>query len=143
MRENHGLYRPLLKWSATDAIEACRAQSLPINPLYSRGMSRVGCMPCVMSNKFEIRQIALRFPEVSDRIREWETMVGAVSRRGVSTLLHHVKKYDNPHDTEEIRSKENIDAQVAWSMTSRGGTQFDLFATLDPPACESNYGLCE
>ena len=143
VRENHGLYRPLLKWRATDAIEACRAQSLPINPLYSLGMSRVGCMPCVMSNKAEIRQIALRFPEVIDRIREWEAMVGNVTRRGASTLLHHIKKYDNPHDTEEIRTKENIDAQVAWSMTSRGGTQFDLFATLDPPACESSYGLCE
>ena len=37
-------HRPILRWTVADVIEAHRTAGLELNPLYSQGMSRVGCM---------------------------------------------------------------------------------------------------
>lgn len=137
-----GLYafRPLVDWTAKQVFEYHDSHNIKPNPLYLLGMSRVGCMPCINVNKAELRQISGRFPEIIDRVSEWERKVGCCSKRGFSTLIC---KKDDRDDRREIFASLNIRQSVMWSKTTRGGRQFDLFSTLAPRECSSSYGLCE
>lgn len=143
-REDRGggftIYRPILTWTAQQTIDFVRSRGIDLNPLYSQGMHRVGCMPCINARKSEIAEIARRFPEHVERIAEWERLVGEASKLGASTFFHAQKKRLS---TEEAVKQANIRAIVEWSKTTRGGKQYDLLHDDDPPACASAYGLCE
>ena len=131
------IYRPLVDWSKQSCFELLARHGVQPNPLYKLGCSRVGCMPCIMAKKSEIREIAARWPEHIDKIREWERVVGLCSRRGTSTFFEASKT----PGTADYRS--HIDAVVEWSKTGRGGMQYSMDALIEPPTCSSLYGLCE
>lgn len=137
-----GLYinRPILRWTAADCFEAMAFMGVEPNPLYRLGMKRVGCMPCVNAAKNEVLEIAKRWPEVIDRIAEWEFLVGAAGKRDDPCSSF----FPAPDDGRgELRGRD-IRTYVQWSKTSRGGRQLDLLRALAPPqACSSSYGLCE
>jgi hypothetical protein len=97
-------------------------------------------MPCINVNKAELREISKRFPEHIDRIAQWEALVGKASKRGYSAMLSDAHE---SKDRREIFADLNIRARVAWSMTSRGGRQIDIFSDEPVLACASAYGLCE
>lgn len=125
-------YRPIHKWSAQDCFDMHTKYGIEPNPLYKKGMGRVGCMPCINCRKDELRAIAERYPEEIDRIEKWEHIVGAASRRGSATLFTSDQR---GHGVREL---------VEWSKTTRGGKHYDLIAmTEDNSACSSVYGLCE
>lgn len=130
---NMFIYRPIVDWSAEQVFEYIKSNGQKPNSLYKRGMSRVGCMPCINVNKEELKQIALRFPEHIERIAEWEKIVREVSRAGMSSFLYTGK----PGGTD-------IWERVEWAKTTHGGKQYDLLGSLeDAAACSSAYGLCE
>lgn len=137
-------YRPILRWKVADVFDAHHLMGIKPNPLYMQGAGRVGCMPCVNCNKDELRQIAQRWPEEVDRVREWERLVSLSSKLGCSTFFSAV---DDPTYKEgDIITHESfgIDRMVEWSMTSHGGRQFDLTRVFaDASSCSSIYGLCE
>lgn len=135
-----GIYNhlPILRWTAADVFEAHRLCGIRPNPLYSLGCDRVGCMPCINAGKDEILNIARRWPEHIDRIREWESIVGDASKRGHSTF------FPSPGDSENAMERGAIDQVVMWAQTSRGGKQLDWDrAYSEAPACASSFGLCE
>ncbi|WP_301154280.1 phosphoadenosine phosphosulfate reductase family protein [Metapseudomonas otitidis] len=139
-------YRPILKWDVPAVFEAHRYMGVKPNPLYSQGMGRVGCMPCINCRKDELREIALRFPEVIDRIERWEGLVSEACKRGGSTFFHSAHSHGPLTDLSaaDIVSIANIRQAVEWSKTTRGGVHYDLLAGLaDATACSSAYGLCE
>lgn len=124
-------FRPLVDWTALDVFEYCGKRGIKPNPLYLQGMNRVGCMPCINVNKDELREIAARFPEQIDRIRDWERIVHDVSRAGMASMLHS-------------GCFETIDERIEWAKTTRGGKQFNLLDDLiDYKVCSSAHGLCE
>lgn len=138
-------YRPILSWSANDVFTFHRKHGVKHNPLYELGMGRVGCMPCVNCRKDELSEIAGRFPEVIERLAEWERLVSLASKRGSPTFFPAV---NDPtvsatdaikHDTHGIRR------MAEWASTDRGGRQFDLLGEMtdEAPQCSSIYGLCE
>jgi len=131
--------RPILDWTADRVFDAHRAAGIEPNPLYRLGMSRVGCMPCINASKDEVLEIATRFPEVIERIAEWERIVAVASKRGAASF------FSAPNDGRGDRVGRNIAQVVQWSKTSRGGKQFDMLRDpeADAPACSSSYGLCE
>lgn len=134
-------YRPLLRWTASDVFTIHHKHGVDPNPLYKQGMGRVGCMPCIMCRKDELSQIARRFPEVIERIAEWEQLVSYTAKRNFSTFF---TTFLAPGRTNDDFEKRGIRAAVEWSMTVRGGQQFDLFKATDPiPECSSHYGLCD
>lgn len=137
-------YRPILEWKVADVFAMHQKHGVKPNPLYSQGMSRVGCMPCVNADKAELREIAYRFPEELKRIAEWERLVSQASKQG-STTMFCATNDPTVKSTDDIHfSTHGIDRMVAWSGTKRGGRQVDLIAT-DPvayPECSSRYGLC-
>lgn len=144
-------YRPILKWDVAAVFEAHRAAGIKPNPLYSQGMGRVGCMPCINCRKGELREIAARFPEHIDRIAHWEDLVRQASKRGGATFFaganaKHQQGSIKAMSPEEIVAIANIRQAVEWSRTTRGGIQYDLMASdgeTDASACSSAYGLCE
>ena len=144
------IYRPLVDWSAADVFAAHERSGVPWNPLYQMGMSRVGCMPCINVRKLELREIANRFPEHIDRIREWEVVIGEASKQDTATFLPASNRMSEAQKEEVLSPAEiveigNIDAQVAWSRTSFGGRQYELSGVADKDigVCDSWYGLCE
>ncbi|WP_447650966.1 phosphoadenosine phosphosulfate reductase domain-containing protein [Pseudomonas abietaniphila] len=136
-------YRPILKWDVAAVFEAHRYMGVKPNPLYAQGMIRVGCMPCINCSKDELREIALRFPEVIDRISRWEGAVSRAAKRGAASFFT-VKNMDvKDLSAIEVMDLANIRATVEWSKTTRGGNQYDLLIATDADACSSAYGLCE
>lgn len=101
-------YRPLLTWSTEDVFDYIHKHGLKHNPLYDAGFTRVGCFPCIMARKSEIKLIAERFPEEINRLRNWEELVSKSSKRGSYTFF-------KPKD-----GRVGIDATVEWSKTGRG-----------------------
>ncbi len=130
-------YRPILRWTAADAFEAHHIAGLQPNPLYTQGMSRVGCMPCINAGKDEVLEISKRFPGHIERIAMWEQMVAQASKRQDASF------FPDPHRDAHL-NKRGIYNIVEWSKTQRGGQHIDwIRATEEPKACQSAYGLCE
>ncbi len=101
-----------------------------INPLYRLGFSRVGCAPCINSGKDDVRLWAARFPEMIDKVRQWEKEVG--------------RTFFPPTVPGKVINW--VDEVVAWAKTSHGGKRTLLpFVEADAEAgvCSSKYGLCE
>ena len=130
-------FRPLVDWTAQQTVDFVRSQNCPLNPLYSQGQSRVGCV-CINTNKQGLAQTAYRYPEEIDRIEDWEWLVGQVSKRGFSTFMCDA---DDRKDRRAIFAELNIRARVEWAKGDNGTV--DLFDRLDLPVCASAYGLCE
>jgi 3'-phosphoadenosine 5'-phosphosulfate sulfotransferase (PAPS reductase)/FAD synthetase len=117
---------PLASWGKQRCFDSVKGE--PINPLYSLGFGRVGCAPCINNGKEDIARWALRFPEMIDKIRDWET-------RTRITFF--------PPCVPGMTANNFIDEVVEWARTDRGGYQFNILKELDRPACESKFGLCE
>lgn len=118
---------PLVDWPKQWCFDYCKAHSEPVNELYTLGFNRVGCAPCINSNKDDILNWALRFPQMIDKIRGWE------ERTGLTFFM--------PMRRDSVRN--GVDEVVAWAKTSHGGRQTEFPIIQERLACESKYGLCE
>lgn len=148
------IYRPILDWKAEDCFAQHKKFGVNHNPLYERGMGRVGCMPCIHCTKPEMREISRRFSEELERVHEWELLVSEAAKRDAATFMdaRQTFKYRNhrdltPEDSADINCTEyGINTYAEWASTARGGKQFDLIHAIeavDVPQCSSQYGLCE
>src|SRR3990167_4791532 len=115
------IVRPILKWTAKQVFDFHEKEGIKPNPLYKLGMNRVGCMPCINVSKDELFRINQRFPKHIDRIKEWEKVVGMVSKSQHSTFFYHSD------------GKGSILDDIEWSKTVYGGKQYDLFKTQETP----------
>ena len=119
---------PVADWTKKMCFDYVKAHGEKINPLYALGFSRVGCAPCINSSKDDILAWAKRFPEMIDKIREWERRVGR-------TFF-----FSRENSNGDLQWVDDV---VAWSKTAHGGKNLDLLRAMEPPACESKYGLCD
>jgi len=130
--------RPILGWTAERTFTMAKRHGIKPNPLYSMGFKRVGCMPCIHCGKDEMFQIQARFPEVIDRIREWERMVAQATPWQCATF------FSSDTIPGEGYSRAHIDAVVRWSKTHYGGKRIGFGLTKpETTECSSIYGLCE
>jgi 3'-phosphoadenosine 5'-phosphosulfate sulfotransferase (PAPS reductase)/FAD synthetase len=133
-------YRPILQWKAEDCFDMHKKHGIEWNPLYSQGMGRVGCMPCIMVRKGELAEIVRRFPEELARLAEWESLVSQATKRG-STTFFDGRIAARILDDENIHhSTHGVHLFKEWAMTNRKGETQDFG---DVPVCASQYGLCE
>lgn len=135
VQEEEGLFsvRPLLNWKLEKVLAIHKRHGLKLNPLYMKGMRRVGCMPCMMCGKDEMYQIARRFPEHIDRLREWESILKEVSKRGMTTF------FPSKLVPGKAPNRATIDGVVKWAFTLRGGKQYDLLKTLPLPEYQNAF----
>lgn len=149
-------WRPLIDWQIEDVLAIHAKYGVPLNPLYGMGATRVGCFPCINSNKREMRMLASSFPERINQIREWEGDFD--SRNGMSTFFPRNKVPARFRSKTITTAKGKpmrvctIDDVVAWAKTGwRGkGNAPDLnglfryqIAELEPVLCLSQYQACE
>lgn len=153
------VWRPLVEWTVEDVIAIHRRHGLRPNPLYLRGVERVGCWPCILSRKAEIRMVADTDPARIDLIRGLE---GGVAReaerryaeqgetftsRGLAEPTFFQAKTGITERPDGSKTHDGscwpIDRVVEWSHTKRGGKEFEPFAA-DPgdQGCV-RWGLCE
>lgn len=138
-------YRPLLTMTADDVIGAIRQFGDEPNPLYRLGMNRVGCMPCIMARKAELRVIAQRWPEEVARVEEWEALAAQASKRGAATFFGPDRTPEGAAMAERGATSDypGVRQVMEWARTARGGRQYDLLNDMPPGECASEYGLCE
>lgn len=143
-------YRPILQWTVEDVFAMHRKHGIKPNPLYSQGMGRVGCMPCIHARKDELLEIGLRFPEEINRVMEWERIVGEASKRDMATFFATAQLAgpQQTSDSSEISlATHGIWQAIEWAKTGRGGRQYDIFRVEGEhegvALCSSIYGLCE
>lgn len=157
------LLHPICDWTKQMCFDYVQFHGEQINPLYTLGFNRVGCAPCVNSGKQDIRAWAERFPEMIDKVRDWErrvgkTFFGALTPKACKASAEYqdrveewkeaCRKADERGETKTpekpVRPPEClnwIDQVVKWSKTVHGGYQLQI---IEPrPTCESQYGLCE
>lgn len=124
METYHGFpeWRPLLDWKVEDVFLFHRKHNFTRNPLYDLGFERVGCMPCIMSTKGEIRLMASLFPERVNLIRDAENNMTGFN--GFNSFFHK-KTVPLRYRSKAIKTKAGttemvptIDDVVAWSRTA-------------------------
>lgn len=151
------MYRPLIHWTAQDVFAFAKAKGLEPNPLYKMGFCRVGCFPCINASKAELAQIGRVFPEVVDRLMEWEAAVADASKRGKATFFAPDVTPEGAAIGAAARARGGMTIEESatthwpnarnvfdWAKTTRGGRQYDLLGFADDGlSCTSQYGLCE
>lgn len=139
-------WRPLIAWTEQQVIDIHARHGLRPNPLYLAGARRVGCYPCIYANKAEIRRIADSDPDRIERIRRLESDVVGAARARAETRGEVLER---PPAFFLMRRRDGgsgfvpIDEVIAWSRTSRGGRQQDMFAAEPADAGCMRWGLCE
>jgi 3'-phosphoadenosine 5'-phosphosulfate sulfotransferase (PAPS reductase)/FAD synthetase len=115
-------WRPLLHWKIEDVFLLSKRYGIPLNPLYGMGALRVGCLPCIMSRKSEIRMIAQKFPDRIVKLRREEASVNDCGSG--SSSFFPMKTVPPQHRTREITTRDGrqmkvptIDDVLAWSRT--------------------------
>jgi len=137
-------WRPLIHWTIPDVLAIHHKHGIPINPLYRKGFGRVGCMPCIMANKTDIRLVAKHYPGRINTIRELEQF--SVAERVRRNALEP-GRYAHKGGTFFLAGKRNpgevtpIDRVVAWSKTKRGG-KLPLIDETPDSGC-FRWGFCD
>jgi len=149
-------YRPLIDWSIRDVLAIHEKYNIPLNDLYGKGAKRVGCFPCIMSNKAEMRALSQYFPERINQIRQWEQEFNNLN--GMSTFFprNHVPL---PYRTKEIVTSKGeimrvatIDDVIRWAKSGYrahgqapdiDGLFDDQLRDLPPSLCIAQSLACE
>ena len=167
------VWRPLIHWTLDEVIAIHKRHDVKPNKLYLMGMDRVGCWPCINSNKAEVRKIAELDPAKIDEIRALEAEVRdmawvryqkrlaafeagvTLSKRDRELLLDEhgaVKPFSPPCFFQSPLKGEQdkcwpIDRVVEWSRTRFGGRvldqQMDLLNFGGINDGCMRWGLCE
>jgi 3'-phosphoadenosine 5'-phosphosulfate sulfotransferase (PAPS reductase)/FAD synthetase len=135
--------RPILGYTIDDVKAIHARHGLELNPLYKLGMGRVGCMPCIMANKDELKSIADRFPEVFDKVADLEDKLGRTFWTAGDTPTRFCSKVAVTKDGRHVPVPTARDVRT-WATTERGQAPGQVPMFEPPvPACSSKYNLCE
>ena len=139
------VWRPLLRWTEQEVIDIHKRHELVPNPLYLKGANRVGCWPCILSRKEEIRLVADTDPARIDRMRELERLVTIGQKDRAASKGETLA--NNPGWFQAKTGGGGqcwpIDEVVKWSRTSSGGKQYELFSADAKDQGCMRWGLCE
>lgn len=137
------VWRPSLHLTVAEVIETHHRHGVPLNPLYLRGHSRVGCRICIFETKASLRLIADTDPETIDVVDAAELEFTAERARrnasGEGNFKHPRATFFMPKTPGEVLP---IRDAVMWSRTDRGGRQLPL---IQPPPSDGcfRWGMCE
>ncbi|MCK5012205.1 MAG: phosphoadenosine phosphosulfate reductase family protein [Candidatus Omnitrophica bacterium] len=127
------LWNPIITWSAAEVFAIHKKYRIDINPLYKKGLKRVGCFPCVNAGRNELIVLARHYPDRIAEIREVEKQTG---------LSYLPRRKFNKITGEAI--VWTIDQHVAWALKTLDG-QMEL-GTIKQESTICAYaglGVCE
>jgi len=128
------VWRPLIRWTEEDVIAMHQRHDIRPNPLYLLGSDRVGCWPCIFSNKKSLRILAKEHPDRIREIRQFEEELNA-QRRSRNPDAAEVSWFS--HKGQAVP----IDRVIDWAHRDKTGQE--LFASGDREAGCMRWGLCE
>lgn len=133
-------WRPLIRWKYADVLAIHEKYGIPMNPLYEAGAERVGCFPCIMSKKHEIRNIANSFPDRIDLLQAKEVEIGSSFFAPNRTPKRFHSGSCIAKDGKTV-TFPYINDVVRWSMTGKRAKGSYLDDPPEPISCSS--GFCE
>lgn len=106
---------PIVDWEDHDVWEYIHSEKICLNPLYERGLTRVGCIGCPMAGKGRYKEFAW-FPTYQKAyLRAFEKMLENRKKQGKLENTIHWK------DAESVfrwwMEDKNIEGQMAFSWT--------------------------
>lgn len=129
--------RPIFHWSAQDVIDYILANGQRPNPLYERGYSRVGCLPCIMCRKREVQLIS-KDAWAAKRLIDAEQRMKDETERG-STFFS-----PGYIPTRFCANGQYPSVEEVFKYVRRFDAQLDMFEPEEGYSCMSVYhGLCE
>ena len=134
------ILRPLFEWTSQDVIDYILANNQDVNPLYKRGVSRVGCYPCIMARQLEVKILSKDAPMLQ-RLVQLEKDVNNARDYGKASFFPKVyipyafcREYGN--GVPSIMDVVNY--------VTRNDDVLDMFEPEEGYSCMSIYhGLCE
>lgn len=96
---------PILQWTEADVWKFIEQYHLPINPLYQRGYTRVGCLFCPMSNIKSIQR------EVKDYPKYYQAML---------RLIHRIRAEKFDESNPDVWG-DFTDEEVFWFWANKTG----------------------
>ena len=138
--------RPLFDWTAEQVFKMHVKHGVEPNPLYKMGAKRVGCFPCVMVSKGELRNLSRTMPEIWDQIQKVEEAVDegrAFFRHDYIPERFHTGRYSELTDHKSGCPVEGT--FPTWQDVKFYVTRPDQLELWDdePRSCLSVYNLCE
>ena len=134
-------FRPIVDWTEEDVFRFLAEQDVRPNPMYEK-VGRVGCAPCVYSNKKDLR--VLLDDETVDRIRDWEKQVSACSKTGWAAFFHGKEmsgaRVGKVHPLVYVK-RHQIDAIRHWSSKPTRFVEAD-WEGMEESSCSSEWGMC-
>ncbi len=132
--------RPIFKWSAQDVIDYILKNGQKPNPLYSKGASRVGCFPCIMSRFSDIRMLS-KDKEMKYRLINLEKEVDSLGHKKTASFFSKgtiPERFCIEYGDGCPTAKEVID------YVTRNDDVPDMFEPEGGYSCMSLFhGLCE
>ena len=111
MRTNKVMLNPLINWDDDYLWWYIRKNDIELNPLYSKGSCRVGCIGCPMAGQHRWKEFA-DYPIYKDNyIKAFDRMIEERKRRGLKTLWETGLKC-----FKWWMEDENIDGQYSFDM---------------------------
>lgn len=135
------VWRPILTWTIEDVLAIHHKHGLELNPLYHAGFDRVGCFPCIMSTKQDIRLVAEHDPSRIDRIERMET---EWKEERIKRNQEKPGRYKREEATffYSRSGHTTIRTVEKWSKTKHGGKKLHLIQPPPSGGC-FRWGLCE
>ncbi|HDD43828.1 MAG TPA: phosphoadenosine phosphosulfate reductase [Candidatus Desulfofervidus auxilii] len=94
---------PILYWKEVDVFNYIKKKKVKINPLYSKGFTRVGCYPCILAKKIEF-ELCWLDPEGKRNILLLASIEKELNEKGFHTKLKpHISAQQM---VEYLRKKE-------------------------------------
>lgn len=134
------VFRPIFHWTGQDVINYILDNGQQPNPLYRKGASRVGCFPCIMSRKGEIKVLS-KDVDMTKRLIQLEKEVDSLGQKC------HAGFFPKGYIPERF-CKEYGDGcptvQEVIDYVNRDDAMTDMFEPEGGYSCMSLYhGLCE
>lgn len=145
--EHIEVWRPLLHWTEAQVIEIHQRHDVLPCPLYLSGSTRVGCWPCIQSNKRELAQLRDDDSRLQ-AIRLLEDLVGRLAtdrahKRG-ETLDNLPAMYQSQRAGIDGRRRcIPIDSVMEWASTEYGGRQLSIDVSWGRESGCVRWGMCE
>ena len=132
--------RPVFDWTGVQVMQYILDNGMKPNPLYYKDMVRVGCFPCIMCSKKEMKAIIEHYPEHIQKIRDAEEEVG----RTFFAPDYVPKRYLSKTDPKSGKKIPFVDDIVRYIKDKNSDVDmFDQDEKSVDRRCMSFYGICE
>lgn len=130
--------RPIIKWTSSEVIQYILEHGQRVNPLYYKGAKRVGCFPCIMTSKEEIRAMNELSPEWIPKVRDAEKETNS------SFFPPDFVPKKHRSQTSKSGKRFGLVDDVLNHLTEFSGTLYDEEEEANGTRkCMSFYSICE